>query len=158
MFRYSVAVIEHFSQPRNVGLLDAAAANVVTGRASSTGDTGGIDSQYNDSIEDCQPERSEGSPDNRENFRTDPQGDWIQLQLSVNENSIIADAKFKAYGNPEVIAVASLLTDIIIGLSIEQAAELQYQVLIEKLELEQQQWHYACLADQALKSALRKII
>ena len=87
---YSEKVIDHYENPRNVGVLDKDSAQVGTGMV--------------------------GAP---------ACGDVMRLQIQVNDQGVIEDAKFKTYGCGSAIASSSLLTEWVKGMSIDQAEQIK---------------------------------
>ena len=85
---YSDKVIDHYSNPRNVGTLDKSKQNVGTGLV--------------------------GAPEC---------GDVMRLQIEVDENNVITDAKFKTFGCGSAIASSSLATEWLKGKSIDDALD-----------------------------------
>jgi len=86
---YSEKVIDHYSNPKNVGTLDKSKNNVGTGLV--------------------------GAPEC---------GDVMRLQIEVNEEGIISDAKFKTFGCGSAIASSSLATEWLKGKSIDEAVAI----------------------------------
>lgn len=81
-------------------------------------------------------------------------GDVMKLQLKINEDGIIEDAKFKTYGCGSAIASSSLVTEWVKGKSIEQAAEITNTTIAEELELPPVKIHCSILAEDAIKAAI----
>ena len=81
--------------------------------------------------------------------------DTIQLQLLINKERI-QDACFKAYGGCATIACASYLCEQLIGKTKEQAMDIKFVQVIEKLALNEQERYAACLAENVLHQALDK--
>lgn len=84
-------------------------------------------------------------------------GDVMRLQIQVNDNGIIEDAKFKTYGCGSAIASSSLLTEWVKGKSLEQAAEIKNTEIAESLALPPVKIHCSVLAEDAIKAAVRDI-
>ena len=81
-------------------------------------------------------------------------GDIMQISLKI-ENNIIVDAKFKTFGCAAAIATSSTATDMIIGMTIEQALEVTNKKVIECLGgLPAQKIHCSVLAEEAIKKAI----
>ena len=85
-------------------------------------------------------------------------GDVIQLQIKLNKNDIIEDAKFRALGNPYLIAGASYLTDLLIGQSVEEARRMNYIDLIDALDIPQTKMYCAVMLEDVLKSAIDSVL
>ena len=117
---YSDKVIDHYENPRNVGIFDPAQSNIGTGMV--------------------------GAP---------ACGDVMRLQIEVDDNGIITDAKFKTYGCGSAIASSSLLTEWVKGLSLDQAKEIKNTDLAEELALPPVKIHCSVLAEDAIKAAIK---
>ena len=116
---YSEKVVDHYKNPRNVGSLDQAAANVGTGIV--------------------------GAPEC---------GDVMKLQLQVDENERIVDAKFKTFGCGSAIASSSLATEWIKGRTLDEALELKNTEIVTELALPPVKIHCSVLAEDAVKAAV----
>ena len=81
-------------------------------------------------------------------------GDVMKLQIKVDENGIITDAKFKTYGCGSAIASSSLVTDMLKGRSLDQAQEIKNSEIAEELALPPVKIHCSVLAEDAIKSAI----
>jgi nitrogen fixation NifU-like protein len=82
-------------------------------------------------------------------------GDVMRLQIQVNEDGIIEDAKFKTYGCGSAIASSSLLTEMVKGMSLDQATEIKNTQLARELSLPPVKIHCSVLAEDAIKAAVR---
>lgn len=116
---YGKKVIDHYENPRNVGSMDKADANVGTGLV--------------------------GAP---------ACGDVMKLQIKVDDNGVIEDAKFKTFGCGSAIASSSLATEWIKGKSLDQAKEIKNTEIVEELSLPPVKIHCSVLAEDAIKSAI----
>jgi nitrogen fixation NifU-like protein len=116
---YSDKVIDHYSNPRNVGTLDKSKANVGTGLV--------------------------GAPEC---------GDVMRLQIEVDENQVITDAKFKTFGCGSAIASSSLATEWLKGKSIDAALAIDNMEIVEELALPPVKIHCSVLAEDAIKAAI----
>lgn len=116
---YSDKVIDHYSNPRNVGTLDKSKQNVGTGLV--------------------------GAPEC---------GDVMRLQIEVDENNVITDAKFKTFGCGSAIASSSLATEWLKGKSIDDALAIDNMDIVEELALPPVKIHCSVLAEDAIKSAI----
>ncbi len=116
---YSDKVIDHYSNPRNVGTLDKSSKSVGTGLV--------------------------GAPEC---------GDVMRLQIEVDENHVITDAKFKTFGCGSAIASSSLATEWLKGKSIDDALEIDNMDIVEELALPPVKIHCSVLAEDAIKSAI----
>jgi nitrogen fixation NifU-like protein len=116
---YSEKVIDHYTNPRNVGTLNKEAKNVGTGLV--------------------------GAPEC---------GDVMRLQIEVNDDNVITDAKFKTFGCGSAIASSSLATEWLKGKSIDEALAIDNMDLVEELALPPVKIHCSVLAEDAIKSAI----
>lgn len=82
-------------------------------------------------------------------------GDVMRLQIKVNGNGVIEDARFKTYGCGSAIASSSLLTEWVKGKTLEQAAEIKNSQIAEELALPPVKIHCSVLAEDAIKSAIK---
>ena len=81
-------------------------------------------------------------------------GDVMKLQLKINKDGIIEDAKFKTFGCGSAIASSSLVTTLIKGLSIEEAATIRNIDIAMELDLPPVKIHCSVLAEDAIKAAI----
>ncbi len=81
-------------------------------------------------------------------------GDVMRLQIKVNDEGVIEDAKFKTYGCGSAIASSSLLTEWVKGKSLEEAAQIKNTEIAEELELPPVKIHCSVLAEDAIKAAI----
>lgn len=81
-------------------------------------------------------------------------GDVMRLQIKVNTDGIIEDAKFKTYGCGSAIASSSLVTEWVKGMSVDQAAQIKNSDLAEELALPPVKIHCSVLAEDAIKAAI----
>ena len=121
---YSDKVIEHYQNPRNVGSFGSS-KEVQTRTDVGVGIVG---------APEC--------------------GDVMQLQIKVNEQGVIEDAKFKCFGCGSAIASSSLATEWIKGKTIDEAATIQNSPIAEELSLPPVKIHCSVLAEDAIKSAI----
>ena len=119
---YSDKVLDHYENPRNVGILDAESENVGTGMV--------------------------GAP---------ACGDVMRLQIEVDSEGIITDAKFKTYGCGSAIASSSLLTEWVKGRHIDSAELIKNTQIAEELALPPVKIHCSVLAEDAIKAAVKDI-
>ena len=82
-------------------------------------------------------------------------GDVMRLQIKVNENGIIEDAKFKTYGCGSAIASSSLVTEWVKGKSLEEASSIKNTQIAEELALPPVKIHCSILAEDAIKAAIK---
>ena len=84
-------------------------------------------------------------------------GDVMRLQIQVNDEGIIEDAKFKTYGCGSAIASSSLLTEWVKGLNIDEAEKIRNTEIAQELALPPVKIHCSVLAEDAIKSAVANI-
>ena len=116
---YGKKVLDHYENPRNVGVLDKDAANVGTGMV--------------------------GAP---------ACGDVMRLQIQVNDDGVIEEAKFKTYGCGSAIASSSLLTEWVKGKTLDEASQIKNTEIVDELELPPVKIHCSVLAEDASKAAI----
>ena len=116
---YGKKVLDHYENPRNVGVLDKDAVNVGTGMV--------------------------GAP---------ACGDVMRLQIQVNDDGVIEEAKFKTYGCGSAIASSSLLTEWVKGKTLDQASQIKNTEIVDELELPPVKIHCSVLAEDAIKAAI----
>ena len=81
-------------------------------------------------------------------------GDVMRLQIKVNDQGVIEDAKFKTYGCGSAIASSSLLTEWVKGRTLEDAALIKNTDIAEELALPPVKIHCSVLAEDAIKAAI----
>lgn len=81
-------------------------------------------------------------------------GDVMKLQIKVNEQGVIEDAKFKTYGCGSAIASSSLITEWVKGKSLDEAMGIKNSQIAEELELPPVKVHCSILAEDAIKAAV----
>ncbi len=81
-------------------------------------------------------------------------GDVMKLQLKINDEGIIEDAKFKTFGCGSAIASSSLATEWVKGMTIDQAMAIKNTQIVEELNLPPVKIHCSVLAEDAIKSAI----
>jgi nitrogen fixation NifU-like protein len=84
-------------------------------------------------------------------------GDVMRLQIQVDDNDVITDAKFKTYGCGSAIASSSLLTEWVKGKTLEQATEIKNTQIAEALELPPVKIHCSVLAEDCIKAAIEDL-
>ena len=119
---YSKQVLDHYENPRNVGVLDTSDENVGTGMV--------------------------GAP---------ACGDVMRLQIKVNDDGVIEDARFKTYGCGSAIASSSLLTEWVKGKTLKEASKIKNTEIVDELELPPVKIHCSVLAEDAIKSAIKDL-
>ena len=120
---YGKKVLDHYENPRNVGVLDKDAANVGTGMV--------------------------GAP---------ACGDVMRLQIQVNDDGVIEEAKFKTYGCGSAIASSSLLTEWVKGKTLDEASQIKNTEIVDELELPPVKIHCSVLAEDAIKAAITDLM
>ncbi len=116
---YSKEVIDHYENPRNVGVLDKKDKSVGTGLV--------------------------GAP---------ACGDVLKLQIKVNEEGTITDAKFKAFGCGSAIASSSLVSEWVKGKKLDEAMGIKNTEIAKHLSLPPVKLHCSLLAEDAIKAAV----
>ena len=81
-------------------------------------------------------------------------GDVMRLQIKVNDEGVIEDAKFKTYGCGSAIASSSLLTEWVKGRTLDDAAQIKNTEIAEELALPPVKIHCSALAEDAIKAAI----
>ena len=81
-------------------------------------------------------------------------GDVMKLQLKINDDGIIEDAKFKTFGCGSAIASSSLVTEMVKGKSIDFAEGIKNTMIAEELALPPVKIHCSVLAEDAIKAAI----
>ena len=119
---YGKKVLDHYENPRNVGVLDKDANNVGTGMV--------------------------GAP---------ACGDVMRLQIQVNDDGVIEEAKFKTYGCGSAIASSSLLTEWVKGKTLDEASQIKNTEIVAELELPPVKIHCSVLAEDAIKAAINDL-
>ena len=119
---YGKKVLDHYENPRNVGVLDKDAFNVGTGMV--------------------------GAP---------ACGDVMRLQIQINDDGVIEEAKFKTYGCGSAIASSSLLTEWVKGKTLDEASQIKNTEIVEELELPPVKIHCSVLAEDAIKAAINDL-
>jgi nitrogen fixation NifU-like protein len=117
---YSDKVIDHYENPRNVGLFGKDDDNIGTGMV--------------------------GAP---------ACGDVMRLQIKVNKNGIIEDARFKTYGCGSAIASSSLVTEWVKGRTLAEAELIKNSEIASELALPPVKIHCSILAEDAIKAAVK---
>ncbi|KAI1882404.1 hypothetical protein AGOR_G00250340 [Albula goreensis] len=116
---YHQKVVDHYENPRNVGILDKNSQNVGTGLV--------------------------GAP---------ACGDVMKLQVEVDSQGKIVDARFKTFGCGSAIASSSLATEWVKGKSIDEALKIRNTDIAKELSLPPVKLHCSMLAEDAIKAAL----
>ena len=116
---YSVKVLDHYENPRNVGSFTKEEDGIGTGMV--------------------------GAP---------ACGDVMKLQIKVNKDGIIEDARFKTYGCGSAIASSSLVTEWVKGKKLDEAASIRNTQIAEELSLPPVKIHCSILAEDAIKAAV----
>ncbi|CAI8718172.1 Fe-S cluster assembly scaffold IscU [Methylocaldum szegediense] len=81
-------------------------------------------------------------------------GDVMKLQIKVNDQGVIEDAKFKTYGCGSAIASSSLVTEWVKGKTVEEALAIKNTEIAEALALPPVKIHCSVLAEDAIKAAV----
>ena len=95
------------------------------------------------------------NPDGKGIYGSPVCGDMMKMTINVDENDVITDCKFKTFGCGSAIASSSIATDMIIGMTVEEALKLTNEEIIEALGgLPAIKIHCSVLADTAIKMAI----
>jgi|SRR6056300_757247 nitrogen fixation NifU-like protein len=81
-------------------------------------------------------------------------GDVMKLQIKVNDQGVIEDAKFKTYGCGSAIASSSIVTEVLKGKTLTEAKEIKNSTIAEELALPPVKIHCSVLAEDAIKAAI----
>ena len=81
-------------------------------------------------------------------------GDVMKLQIKVNDDGVITDARFKTYGCGSAIASSSLVTEWVKGKTLEEASTIKNSEIAEELALPPVKIHCSILAEDAIKAAI----
>ena len=82
-------------------------------------------------------------------------GDVMKLQIKVNDDGVVEDAKFKTFGCGSAIAASSLATEWIKGRTVDGAEEIKNTEIVEELSLPPIKIHCSVLAEDAIKAAIK---
>lgn len=82
-------------------------------------------------------------------------GDVMRLQIKVNNDGVIEDARFRTYGCGSAIASSSLLTEWVKGKTLDQALQIKNSAIAEELALPPVKIHCSVLAEDAIKAAIK---
>ncbi|MEA3274963.1 MAG: Fe-S cluster assembly scaffold IscU [Pseudomonadota bacterium] len=82
-------------------------------------------------------------------------GDVMRLQIKVNDEGVIEDARFKTYGCGSAIASSSLLTEWVKGKTLDEAQQIKNQEIADELALPPVKVHCSVLAEDAIKAAIQ---
>jgi len=116
---YGEKIIDHFSNPRNVGTLDRTSPSVGTGLV--------------------------GAPEC---------GDVMRLQIQVDEQDRVVDARFKTFGCGSAIASSSLATEWALGRKLEEVLQIKNTDIVKELSLPPVKIHCSVLAEDAIRAAV----
>jgi nitrogen fixation NifU-like protein len=120
MAAYSDKVIDHYSNPRNVGSFAKDEPDVGTGIV--------------------------GAPEC---------GDVMKLQLKIDDEGVVQDARFKTFGCGSAIASSSYVTELVKGKTVDQVMAIKNSVIVEELSLPPVKIHCSVLAEDAIKAAVK---
>ena len=84
-------------------------------------------------------------------------GDVLQLQIKVDDNNCICDARFKTFGCGSAIAASSLATELVKGKTLTEAANITNSEIVEELSLPPVKIHCSVLAEEAIKAAIEDL-
>jgi len=81
-------------------------------------------------------------------------GDVMRLQIRVSEDGVIEDAKFKTYGCGSAIASSSVVTEWVLGKTLDEARDIKNTDIVEHLSLPPVKIHCSVLAEDAIRAAI----
>ncbi|MES2459115.1 MAG: Fe-S cluster assembly scaffold IscU [Armatimonadota bacterium] len=81
-------------------------------------------------------------------------GDVMKLQLKINDQGVIEDAKFKTFGCGSAIASSSLATEMVKGKTLDEALQIKNTDIVQELALPPVKIHCSVLAEDAIKAAI----
>jgi nitrogen fixation NifU-like protein len=81
-------------------------------------------------------------------------GDVMKLQLKINNDGVIEDAKFKTFGCGSAIASSSLATELVKGKTLDEALQIRNTEIVQELALPPVKIHCSVLAEDAIKAAI----
>jgi nitrogen fixation NifU-like protein len=84
-------------------------------------------------------------------------GDVMKLQIKVDDNGCICEAKFKTFGCGSAIAASSLATEWVKGKTLKEAAEIKNTDIVEELSLPPVKIHCSVLAEEAIRAAIEDL-
>ena len=84
-------------------------------------------------------------------------GDVMKLQIRIDENECICEAKFKTFGCGSAIAASSLVTEWVKGKTLKEAQEIKNTDIVKELSLPPVKIHCSVLAEEAIKSAIEDL-
>ena len=116
---YSDKVLEHYSNPRNVGSFSKDEPNVGTGVV--------------------------GAPEC---------GDVMKLQLKINDDGVVEDARFKTFGCGSAIASSSFVTELVKGKTVDEVMQIRNTQIVQELSLPPVKIHCSVLAEDGIKAAI----
>ena len=117
---YSDKVLDHYSNPRNVGSFAKDDPDVGTGIV--------------------------GAPEC---------GDVMKLQLKINDEGIVEDARFKTFGCGSAIASSSYVTELVKGKSVDEVMQIKNSQIVQELSLPPVKIHCSVLAEDGIKAAIQ---
>jgi nitrogen fixation NifU-like protein len=116
---YSDKVLDHYSNPRNVGSFAKDEENVGTGIV--------------------------GAPEC---------GDVMKLQLKINDEGIVEDARFKTFGCGSAIASSSYVTELVKGKTVDEVMQIKNTHIVQELSLPPVKIHCSVLAEDGIRAAI----
>ena len=116
---YSDKVLDHYSNPRNVGSFAKDDPDVGTGIV--------------------------GAPEC---------GDVMKLQLKINEEGVVEDARFKTFGCGSAIASSSYVTELVKGKTVDEVMQIRNTQIVQDLSLPPVKIHCSVLAEDGIKAAI----
>ena len=116
---YSDKVLDHYSNPRNVGSFAKDEPDVGTGVV--------------------------GAPEC---------GDVMKLQLKINDDGVVEDARFKTFGCGSAIASSSYVTELVKGKTVDEVMQIKNTHIVQELSLPPVKIHCSVLAEDGIKAAI----
>ena len=116
---YSEKVLDHYSNPRNVGSFAKDDPGVGTGIV--------------------------GAPEC---------GDVMKLQLKINDDGVVEDARFKTFGCGSAIASSSYVTELVKGMNVDEVLKIKNSQIVQELSLPPVKIHCSVLAEDGIKAAI----
>jgi nitrogen fixation NifU-like protein len=116
---YSEKVLDHYSNPRNVGSFAKDDPSVGTGIV--------------------------GAPEC---------GDVMKLQLKINDDGVVEDARFKTFGCGSAIASSSYVTELVKGMNVDEVLKIKNSQIVQELSLPPVKIHCSVLAEDGIKAAI----
>jgi nitrogen fixation protein NifU and related proteins len=82
-------------------------------------------------------------------------GDVMKLQLKINDEGIVQDARFKTFGCGSAIASSSYVTELVKGKSVDEVMQIKNSQIVQELSLPPVKIHCSVLAEDGIKAAIQ---